>query len=155
MKDLKNKMFRLPKAERLRYSADPIFRTIKSGSTGFKIGGETYSYLIDNNKLDYILWSDKQVEKDVISLLEDKFLSTLLRVSRENNYDGKDSADFFKFIRLCRNASIIKSLFGINLGGNIDQCNSKEGVLLSIFGNKKEIKKTFKGNYIFENFYRV
>ncbi len=154
LQDLENKKLRLPEAERLRYSADPIFRTIKSGSTGFRIEDKTYNYIVENNKLDYILWSDKKVERDLTSLLEDKFLSTLLRVSRENNYDGKDSADFSEFVRLCENASILKSLFQVNLKNNKKDYDSKEEVVLQIFETQKEAEKVFGGNYVFENFYK-
>lgn len=153
LQDLENKRIQLPEAERLRYSADPIFRTIKNGATGFEIESETYNYIIENNKLDYILWSDKKVERDLISLMEDKFLSTLLRVSREDNYDGSDSADFSEFVRLCENASILKSLFQINLQSNKRRYDSKEEVVLEIFETKKEAENVFGGNYVFENFY--
>lgn len=153
LEELENKRIQLPEAERLRYSADPIFRTIKNGATGFEIESETYNYIIENNKLDYILWSDKKVERDLISLMEDKFLSTLLRVSREDNYDGSDSADFPEFVQLCENASILKSLFQVNIKSNKRRYDSKEEVILKIFETKKKVESVFGGNYVFENFY--
>lgn len=152
--DLNNKTLYIPEAERLRFSADPIFRCIKNASTGFSFEERTYELMINKNKLEYILWSDEDDERDLVSLLEDRFLSTLHRVEKQRLYlDGDREGSFSTFIDLCDKSGVLKNIFDEDVKNVKERYKDKEDLLLHIFEGKEAADEIFSGNYLYKNFF--
>lgn len=155
IEDLTERNLRLYEPERLSFSIDPIFRVIKKLCTGYNFTPQVEHHFIKDSKIDYILWANDKVEKDLYSLLRDRFLATLMRVSVQNELEGSIDGDFNNFIELVEKCGVLREGFDIEINTRKREFNSKEEVLLYIFETKSKVRSVFSDNYLFKNFYSL
>lgn len=150
--DIKHKVVRFPNSHVLRFTPDAIFRFIKLCCIGFKPEKRSYKNMITEHGLEYFLWSDKYDDRDLHSMVVDKFLSTLYRIDLERKI-GSES-DLNLFVDLVSKSGIMKLLFDIQTPSVEETLNTKGDVMKHLFHDRNDVvEKYLRKQFLFKHYY--